>query len=242
MGDKLKIVRSGYTVLPNEIVRDQNLTLEAFGLLGKMLSLPDDWDYSIGGLAMICGCGRDKIRSALNCIESAGYMLREQGHGDGGKFSNTYVIFDAPDLHRVGLSDTVKPCREIRRNKYKDNTEKIIDPPKAPQGGRCTREPKEKADWKPDRFERLWQFYPHDKRGNKQKAISAWDKLKPDDALIAKMGRDLSLLLDTIWADVGTPHVSTFLNGRRWEDAANVETRSRIGTSERTDSGVTGWI
>lgn len=241
MGDKLRVVKSGFTVLPNEVVRDDTLTLEAFGLLAKMLSLPDDWDYSIGGLASICGCGRDKIRSALNCIEKAGYMLREQGHGEGGKFVNTYVIFDVPDKHRVGLSDTVQPCREIRQNKYKDNTSKTIYPPKAPQGGRCAKEPKKKADWKPKRFEGLWQFYPHDKRGNRQKAIAAWDKLKPDDALIAEMGRSLELLLATLWSEVGTPHVSTFLNGCRWEDAANVEWRSQSGTSGNTD-GVTGWL
>lgn len=239
MGDKLRVVKSGFTVLPNEVVRDDTLTLEAFGLLAKMLSLPDDWDYSIGGLAFICGCGRDKIRSALNCIEKAGYMLREQGHGEGGKFVNTYVIFDVPDKHRVGLSDAVQPCREIRRNINKDNTSKTIYPPKAPLG--AARAVKSRPDWKPERFEGLWQFYPHDKRGNKQKAIAAWDKLKPDDALIAEMGRSLELLLATLWSEVGTPHVSTFLNGHRWEDAANVEPRFRSGTGMDLN-GVTGWL
>ena len=52
-------------------------------------------------------------------------------------------------------------------------------------------------------------------------AVRAWDKLKPDDALIETIGRALQVLkASPAWQDgVGIPYASTFLNGRRWEDA-----------------------
>lgn len=52
-------------------------------------------------------------------------------------------------------------------------------------------------------------------------AVRAWDKLKPDDALIETIGRALQTLkASPAWRDgVGIPYASTFLNGRRWEDA-----------------------
>ena len=88
--------QGGYTVLQNHILRS-SLSLKAKGLLCVILSLPEDWDYSVGGLATICGTGRDAIRSGLQELEQAGYLTREQAHGQGGKFGgNVYVIHDTP--------------------------------------------------------------------------------------------------------------------------------------------------
>lgn len=53
-------------------------------------------------------------------------------------------------------------------------------------------------------------------------AVRAWDKLKPDDALIETIGRALQTLkASEAWREgYGIPYASTFLNQRRWEDAA----------------------
>ena len=73
--------------------------------------------------------------------------------------------------------------------------------------------------WKPERFEGFWAYYPRGE--NRMGAVRAWDKLKPDDALIETIGRALQVLkASPAWRDgVGIPYASTFLNGRRWEDA-----------------------
>ena len=88
------------------------------------------------------------------------------------------------------------------------------------------REPKAAADWKPERFEGLWQYYPHDKRGNRQRAIAAWDKLHPSDEQIAELGRCLRrLMASEEWErGIGIPHLSTWLNpaNERWKDAYDV--------------------
>ena len=40
----------GYTVMSNHHLRNKELTLKAKGLLSQMLSLPEDWDYTLAGL------------------------------------------------------------------------------------------------------------------------------------------------------------------------------------------------
>ena len=81
------------------------------------------------------------------------------------------------------------------------------------------------ADWKPERFSGFWDFYPRKGRKNKQRAIAAWDRLKPNDELIATIGHALVLLKATDeWKrEIGIPHVTTFLNGERWHDADELE-------------------
>ena len=75
MADMYRSQRSGgYTVLPNGILRDTNLSLKTKGLFAIILSLPEGWDYSVAGLATVAGCGRDAIRGALKEMETAGYL------------------------------------------------------------------------------------------------------------------------------------------------------------------------
>ena len=105
---------------------------------------------------------------------------------------------------------------------YMLNKKEEYIPPKAPQGGqRGKREPKETADWKPERFEAFWKFYRKNVRGeDRQSAIRAWDKLRPDDTLIARIGRALEkqVASESWQAGYGKPYASTYLNRRRWED------------------------
>ena len=112
-------------------------------------------------------------------------------------------------------------------------------PPKAPQRGQRgkQREPKETADWKPERFEAFWKFYRKNVRSeDRQAAIRAWDKLTPDDALIARIGRALEKqIASKSWqAGIGKPYASTYLNRRRWEDVEDLPTESRDAPEERT--------
>lgn len=231
---KIKMRRKGgFTVLPNEVLHDKDLNLQTKGLFCMMQSFPDDWDFSVAGLAAMAGCSRDKIRNALRNLEDAGYLLREQVRAEKGQFSgNIYVIQDwksppLPGFPATGFPATVKPSAGNPTEQNNNITKEELNiPPIVPQGGRRAKgEPKERPDWRPDRFAGLWDYYPHDKRGNKQKAIAAWDKLKASDQLIDDIGRRLKVLVGTeSWKEgVGIPHVSTFLNQRRWEDADNYD-------------------
>lgn len=86
-----------YTVMSNYHLRDKRLSLKAKGLLSQMLSLPEDWDYTLAGLARINAEGKDAIRAAVVELEQAGYVFRRQTTDKAGKFSaNEYIIRESP--------------------------------------------------------------------------------------------------------------------------------------------------
>lgn len=86
-----------YTVMSNCHLRDKRLSLKAKGLLSQMLSLPEDWDYTLSGLSSINRESKDAIRSAVNELERAGYIRRRQTTDAQGKFSgNEYIIYERP--------------------------------------------------------------------------------------------------------------------------------------------------
>ena len=90
-----------YTVMSNHHLRDKSLSLKAKGLLSLMLSLPEDWDYTLSGLARICQEGKDAIRGAIRELERAGYVQRRQTTDEAGKFSvNEYIIREQPTDRR----------------------------------------------------------------------------------------------------------------------------------------------
>lgn len=229
MEQKIKIVRkSGFTHIPNPPLRDQALTLQSKGLFCMMLSLPEGWDFTVGGLATVCGCGRDKIRACLRNLEAAGYLLREQGHGSDGQFAgNVYVLYDEkcaplPDFPSTGKPSTENPLTENPTEYKKDIIQERENTPLTPQGGRRAKHAhKDAPEWKPERFAGFWEFYPGKGKRNKQGAIRAWDKLKPSDALINEIGRALvKLKASEEWCKgVGIPYAATFLNQERWHDA-----------------------
>ena len=88
-----------FTVMSNYHLRDKSLSLKAKGLLSQMLSLPEEWDYTLAGLACINKESKDAIRSAVNELEQAGYITRRQTTTEGGRFGcNEYLIRERPVL------------------------------------------------------------------------------------------------------------------------------------------------
>mgnify|MGYP000870399572 CR=1 FL=1 len=88
-----------YTVMSNHHLRNRTLSLKAKGLLSQMLSLPEDWDYTLAGLASINKESKDAIRTAVRELEEAGYVVRRQTTDARGKFSvNEYIIHECPQV------------------------------------------------------------------------------------------------------------------------------------------------
>lgn len=86
-----------FTILSNYHLRDRSLSLKAKGLLSQILSLPDNWEYSIRGLACINKESEDAIRSAVHELEQAGYVRRGQGRASSGKMTaGEYTIYEHP--------------------------------------------------------------------------------------------------------------------------------------------------
>ena len=63
-----------YTTMSNRHFKDKRLSLKSKGLLSQMLSLPENWDYTLKGLAHINRESIDAIRTAIWELEKAGYV------------------------------------------------------------------------------------------------------------------------------------------------------------------------
>ena len=88
---------TGYTVMSNHHLRNKELSLKAKGLLSQMLSLPEDWDYTLAGLSYINRESIDAIRTAVWELEKAGYITRRQGRDEKGKMTAIeYTIYEQP--------------------------------------------------------------------------------------------------------------------------------------------------
>ena len=77
-----------YTVMSNYHLRDMSLSLKAKGLLSLMLSLPENWDYTMKGLARICKDGIDSISGGIRELEAHGYLIRARVRGANGQLGS----------------------------------------------------------------------------------------------------------------------------------------------------------
>jgi hypothetical protein len=86
-----------FTIMSNHHLRNHSLSLKAKGLQSLMLSLPESWDYSLKGLAKICRDGVDGIGTALQELETHGYLTRRQIRDGKGKYLDLeYTIHEIP--------------------------------------------------------------------------------------------------------------------------------------------------
>ena len=100
---------SGYTVMSNHHLRNRALSLKAKGLLSQMLSLPEDWDYTLQGLAHINRESIDAIRQAIRELEQAGYIQRSRERDEKGRLRGAdYVIFELPQPIPASVSPTLE--------------------------------------------------------------------------------------------------------------------------------------
>ena len=93
-----------FTMMSNHHLRNKKLSLKAVGLMSKILSLPDEWDYSLKGLAKLNADGIDGVRSAVQELEDAGYIIRRQRRDKNGRMAQSeYLVFEIPELSKPAL-------------------------------------------------------------------------------------------------------------------------------------------
>ena len=104
----------GYTVMSNHHLRNKELSLKAKGLLSQMLSLPEDWDYTLKGLSLINREKIDAIREAIKELERAGYIVRSRERDEKGRLRGAdYVIFEQPQPPTPDLPTLENPTLDI---------------------------------------------------------------------------------------------------------------------------------
>ena len=120
---------TGYTVMSNHHLRNKELSLKAKGLLSQMLSLPEDWDYTLAGLSYINREKIDAIREAVRELERAGYIQRSRERDEKGRLRGTdYIIYEQPpNLDLPTLENPMQLNKDIQKTdlpkKEKSNTD-----------------------------------------------------------------------------------------------------------------------
>lgn len=135
----IRVHKTGnYTVMSNHHFKEKKMSLKAKGLLSLMLSLPDDWNYSVSGLVKLSKDGKDGVMSALSELEKFGYLHRVKLHNEKGHFSGIeYNIYEQPQREFPSAEKPIsdKPISEkgdsenppqLNTNELNTNNNKIL--------------------------------------------------------------------------------------------------------------------
>ena len=120
---------TGYTVMSNHHLRNKELSLKAKGLLSQMLSLPEDWDYTLAGLSYINREKIDAIREAVRELERAGYIQRSRERDEKGRLRGTdYIIYEQPpNLDLPTLENPTQLNKDRSRTNLSKKEKSITD-------------------------------------------------------------------------------------------------------------------
>ena len=216
-----------WAVLPAGIRYDEELRPNAKLIYAEISAMSDATGFCWATnryLAQLFGLAQDTVSALVAQLAERGYVSLEIIRGPKGNVTERRIWL--AEVHPpIGKNADTPPGKNadtpIGKNAEENNKSiEHIPPYSPPKGGRRDKVHKDAPDWEPERFLKLWQWYPHDKRGNKQRAIKAWDALHPDRDLIDTMAEALQAKSRTEeWKrGVGIPHLSTYLNGYGWEE------------------------
>lgn len=128
---------SNYTVMSNYHFKEKEMSLKAKGLLSMMLSLPDNWDYSVGGLVSLCKENETAVKSALNELKKFGYLKVTKlnpSETKSGRYEYIYDIFENPNqkqedekqgVENLGVENLPVENRSLYKDTKESNTNKL---------------------------------------------------------------------------------------------------------------------
>ena len=120
-----------FTVMSNRHLREMDMSLKAKGLLSLMLSLPDEWKFSVKGLCAICKESKAAINSALDELKEHGYLAIEMikpGKNGNGKIEYEYRVFERPQRGKsIDGQQGENQCSEnqVTENQYSENRQQL---------------------------------------------------------------------------------------------------------------------
>ena len=121
---------NNYTVMSNYHLREREMSLKAKGLLSLMLSLPNDWDYTIEGLVTICKENETAIKSTLKELKDFGYLEILKVQNQKGQFEYEYNIYEKPqskkpEVENLGVENpSVENQGQLNTNKQNTKNKK----------------------------------------------------------------------------------------------------------------------
>ena len=224
----------GYTaVLPPRVRYDEKLSPTAKLLFCEIMAMTDVKGYCWATNRYLAGLMRISkvhVGRLLNDLAERGYITSEILRSETGEVTERHIFVTdqamstmTPIYKNVDTPTVENVDTPINKN-VDENINNLKRSPYSPPRGTRSREHKKTPDYRPEAFEKLWTWYPgdperHSKRGNRQRAIRAWDKLMPSAELIDTMAEALARQARSDeWREgIGIPHLSTYLNGAGWE-------------------------
>jgi hypothetical protein len=213
MADRIKRYKSkDHVTINNAIMKERDITLKAKGLFSLVMSLPDDWDFSIKGICAIIKENYTAVNSAINELIEAGYCRRERIK-ENGKFVGCNYEFSEVKMGspRLGFLNVENP----RVENLNDNNNSSINTPiidKENEYKRLSNDNQKETD---ELFETFWSLYDYKK--GKDKALKSWKRLKKDEK--EKAIKCISEYKEDCRRNSRQmKHPSTFLNQKTWED------------------------
>ena len=99
-----------FTVIDNYVLQNINLSWEARGFMAYLLSLPNDWSFTVRGLVKQTGSSKNVIMRLMNELKDAGYIKLERKKDKNGRFTqSTWHIYEVPcENHIIQTRNTVK--------------------------------------------------------------------------------------------------------------------------------------
>lgn len=229
----------GYTaLLPPRVRYDKELPATAKLLYAEITSMTDTTGFCWASntyLGSLTGVGKDRAARLVGLLADRGYIEVEVIRDEKNAVTERRIFVTDLGLMRLpppvkntgtppGKNNGTPPGKNNGRALIEKNDKRVERNPPIipPRGARAHRDAPEHM---PEAFAKLWQWYPtgdvagHAKRGNKQKAIRAWDKLKPTAELVDQIADALARQAESAeWQEgVGIPHLSTYLNNYGWE-------------------------
>lgn len=213
-----------FTQIPNNWLRDKSISLGAKGLLAQLMSHTPGWSVTQQSLGEANGVGKDAIRSLINELLSAGYLIRSDNRernekGYLGGFSYTTSEPSQPTLGNPTLDNPPHKKNIVKEEQDIKNNERTID----------------------DSFEKFWEVYP--KKTDKGQAIRAFKKAakKLDTEFIIAGAKDYAEdpnLPDKVY--IKNP--ATWLNAEAWDNGPLPARKQALSRDEENKNAIREFL
>lgn len=216
--------RNSYTVIDNSVFRDSALSNKALGMLCRMLSLPDGWEFSVRGLSALSNDCVDGVMSQLNELEDHGYLRRKQLR-DKGRFKGfEYIVSEAKMDDSL---DDEKPHTEKPYTAKPDTGKPYTEKPAQSNNKQSINKSSIKKEIN-NEFDSLWILYP--RKQGKDKALSYYEKARRSGTTYEEVEQGILAYKAYIEAEeIDKRYIkqgSTFFSQKAWQDDWSVQPKS----------------
>lgn len=161
MNKVTRIKNANYTTISNVFLRDKELSLKAKGLLATILSLPENWDFSIKGICATIKEGTTAVYSAIDELKERGYCKVVTNRNEKGMIvGNDYTFYEDPSMENLNVGNQTQINTNISLPYTKDTDNK---------------EKNKEEETSKELFEQCWIAYR--RKGKKGKSLPYWKKL-----------------------------------------------------------------